>query len=470
MNADSEQASAGPNADLIVEAGCVVTVDAERRVLLDAAIAIRGTDIAAVGPRTEIGRVYTAARTIALPNAIATPGLIDAHTHPIDSLISGLCDDTPQVTRLRERVIPYEDGLDRDDAFVAAKISFIEMIRSGTTAFVDGAGPQPDAVAEAALDTGIRGVVTRKLTDVPGPFGGRVQPLGQALADAEETVERWQGAGGGLLRAAYDIDMPLVASDELMAAVAERARDRGVGVVSHLIGRRAPGEGAQPRNPDLARLERAGLLGPGLLLAHIGWVPENDVRLLAESGANIAHCPGSSFVGGNGWVAHGVIPDLVAAGANVALGTDAAIISRSLDLTRAMYLAACGHKDARQDPLIMGPHEVFEMATVNGARASGWGDRIGSIEAGRAADIAIFDASGPGWWPVPLGNPVPDLVYGGSGRDAHTVIVDGVVLLEDGRFPGEDLDALAREAAGASRRAYERLGIAPAPGWPARRA
>lgn len=470
MQADPAQTSGRPNADLIVETGCVITVDADRRVLFDAAIAIRGSDIAAVGPRAEIDRAYTAARTISLPNTIATPGLIDAHTHPIDSLISGLCDDTPQVVRLRDRVIPYEDGLDHDDAFVAAKVSFIEMIRSGTTAFIDGAGPQPDAIAEAALDTGIRGVVARKLADVPGPFGGRVQALGQALDEADETVERWQSAGGGLLRAAYDIDMPAVASDELMSAVAERARDRGVGVVSHLIGRRAPGDGAHPRNPDLARLQSAGLLGPELLLAHIGWVPEEDVRLLADSGTHIAHCPGSSFVGGNGWVAHGVIPDLVAAGANVALGTDAAIISRSLDLTRAMYVAACGHKDARQNPLIMSPYEVFEMATIRGAQAAGWGARTGSIAPGKAADIAIFDVSGPHWWPAPLGNPVPDLVYRGSGRDAHTVIVDGVVLLEGGRFPGEDLDALGREAAGASRRAYERLGVALVPGWPLRAA
>lgn len=443
--------------DLLITAGCIVTVDAERRILFDGAIAVEGSNIVAVGPRAELMDIFAPARHIDEPEGLVVPGFIDAHTHPIDSLIPGMCDDTPQFVRLSQRVIPYEDQLDDEDAFLAAKASFIEMIRHGTTTFVDGAGPQPDAIARAAIDTGIRGVITRKLTDVAGPFGGRVEALEDAIAGAEETVAKYRGGPDSLIRAAYNIDMPIVASDALLSRVAEASAARGVGVVSHLIGRQSL-ETTNSRNADIHRLQKANLLGPDLLLAHIGWIPKGDVELLAATDTQVAHCPGSSFVGGNGWVSHGVIPDLVAAGANVALGTDASIISRSLDMVRTMYLAACAHKDARQDPLIMNPFHVFEMATIGGARAARWSDRIGSLEAGKAADLAIFDISGPEWWPDPLGNAVPNLVYGGSGRDARTVVINGIVAMENRQFPQEDLQTLAKAVDKASRRALTRLG------------
>ncbi|MHA3795225.1 amidohydrolase family protein [Sphingomonas sp. YL-JM2C] len=453
--------------DLLITAGCIVTVDAERRIIHDGAIAVRGSDIVAVGPRDVILRGHRAGRTIDAPDGLVTPGLIDAHNHPVDYLIKGLCDDTPQMVRLRDRVIPYEDGLTEEEAYASSLGTFVEMIRLGTTCFVDAAGPRPSAIARAALDLGLRGIVTRKMADVPGPFGGVTEDSERAMNLAEETVERFHGAGGGLLRAGYDIDLPPVVSDRAAAFVRDRAAARDTTIVSHLIGRRAPpGEPEAARNADVERLERLGLLGPRMILAHIGWLPEGDVELLARSGTNIAHCPAASLVGGNGWAVHGVIADLAAAGANVVLGTDAAAISRFMDMVRIMQLTAGIHKESRRDPLIMNPHRVFEMATISAARAIGWRDRIGSIEAGKAADLVIFDTGNPHWWPDPFGNPVPDLVYGGSGRDARTVLVNGHVVMEDGVIAGADLrdiGGMVRRAAASCR---ARLGMAPSGRWP----
>lgn len=454
--------------DLLILAGCIVTVDAGRRVIRDGALAIEGTDIVAVGPRDDIVGAYAARRTIDASDSLVTPGLIDAHNHPIDYLLKGLCDDTPQLIRLRERVIPYEDHMTEDEAYASSLATFVEMIRLGTTCFFDAAGPHPAAIARAAEEIGIRGIVTRKLADVPGPFGGVVEDTEKAIALAEETVERFDGAAGGLLRAGYDLDLPQVVSDRAAEFVRERAAARGATIQSHLIGRRgAPGEPEVARNPDVARLERLGLLGPNLTLAHIGWIPPADVELLAATGTNVAHCPKASLVGGNGWMAHGVIPDLVAAGANVVLGTDAAAISRTMDIVRVMNAAAIVHKEVRRDPLIMNPHHVFEMATIQAARAMGWADRIGSLEPGKAADIAIFRTSEPHWWPDPFANPVPDLVYGGSGRDVHTVIINGRVVMEAGRIAGLDLVAVAGIVRSATKSCQGRLGMAPLGEWPA---
>ncbi|MDP9932785.1 5-methylthioadenosine/S-adenosylhomocysteine deaminase [Variovorax paradoxus] len=453
--------------DLLVTAGCIVTVDRDRRILRDGAIAINGSDIVAVGPRDVLVNQYVGRRRIDAPQGLVTPGLIDAHNHPVDYLIKGAVDDTPQMVRLRDRVVPYEDQLSEDEAYASSAATFIEMIRQGTTCFADGAGPHPGAVARAALDLGIRGIVARKLADVAGPFGGRLQDTDEAIALANDTVDRFHGAGNGRLRAWYDIDAPSVVSARLAEMVRDESRRRGVGVISHLVGRRAaPGQPEVTANAEIDHLERAGLLGPSTLLAHIGWIPPGDVERLLRTKTSIVHCPGSSLVGGNGWVAHGVIPELMAGGATMALGTDASIISRYLDMVRIMYVTAGAHKDARRDPLLMNPYRVFEMATLEGARAICWDERIGSLEVGKAADLVVFDTSSPHWWPEPFANPVPDLVYGGSGRDARTVVIDGKIVMEDGELLGIDVNAIGESVRKASHACFDRLGTRPSGRWP----
>jgi 5-methylthioadenosine/S-adenosylhomocysteine deaminase len=455
--------------DLLITAGCVVTVDKERRILRDAAIAVNHGDIKEIGSREQVASRYIARKHVDAPHGLVTPGFIDAHNHPVDYLVKGVIDDTPQIVRLRDRVIPYEDNLTEDEAYIASTATFVEMIRQGTTCFADGAGPHPDAVARAALDIGIRGIVVRKLADVAGPFGGSLFDTDEAIVLANETVDRFHGAGDGRIRAWYDLDAPSMASERLAGLVRDESRKRGVGVVSHLVGRRAPpGAPEVTANAEIAFLDRLGLLGPQTLLAHIGWIPRQDVARLVETQTGIVHCPSSSLGGGNGWVAHGVMPDLVDSGALIALGTDASIISRHLDMTRVMYAMACVHKEARRDPLIMGPYKVFEMATIDGARALHWEDRIGSLEVGKAADLAIFDTSSPHWWPDPFSNPVPDLVYGGSGRDARTVVINGKVVLEGGVLTGIDVEAIGCAVRGAASACYERLGLRPRGQWPNR--
>lgn len=463
MTQDSDKRSV----DILIIAGCIVTVDAERRIIRDGAIAIDGSDIVAVGPRAEITANFSGKKHIEAPAGLVTPGLIDSHNHPVDYLIKGLVDDTPQLIRLRDRVIPYEDAITDEEAYASACATYVEMLRLGTTCFVDGASPQPHAVARAAEELGIRGIVTYRVMDVAGPFGGHVDDTQTAIKRADEVVDRWHGAANGRLRACYDIDILPAVSDELATMVLDHAKARGVGIVSHFIGRQpAPGQPEMSTNPDIQRLKRLGLLGPHMMLAHIGWVPQADVDLLAETGTNIAHCPGSSLVGGNGWIAHGVIPDLVAAGAKVVLGTDAIAIARTQDMARMMQFAACTHKEVRRDPTIMNPHHVFEMATIKGAQAVGWDDRIGSLEVGKAADLVIFDTSGPHWWPEPFANPVADFVYGGSARDAQTVIVDGRILMDDGLLVDVDLDAIGKLVLQAKKTGFARHGFELAGGWP----
>lgn len=451
--------------DLIVAAGCVITMDDDRRILLDGAVAVRGQDIVAVGKASEIKRAWNAKRVVDLPDSVLTPGLIDIHNHPADFLPKGLIDDQQQAARLKNIIIPYEDGLTEDDVYVASVANFHAMIRHGTTTYLDAGSPHPSAVGLAVIHTGIRGTLASKTSDIVGPFGGEVQTTEGALALADKIFEEFHGASDGRVRVFFDIDQIAGASDALAKGIRDRSQRTGVGIVSHLVERRPEGDVSGFRNPNVKRLNDLGLIGPHMVLTHIGWLPEADVELIGKAGTNIAHCAAASLFGGNGWVSHGVIPELVEAGANIALGTDAVVISRFLDMLRLMHLTSVAHKDARRRPDLFPAHEVLEMVTLNAAKAMGLSDRIGSIEVGKAADLAVFDASE--WRPWAHANPVSDLVYSGAGSKVDLVVIDGKVVHEAGRYVYDfDIGAVLKRVDKAADAAVGRLGIKPTSRWP----
>lgn len=456
-------------ADLVITAGAVISMDRTRRIILDGAVAVIGQDIEAVGKRTEILAQYVSDRRLDRPNGVLTPGLIDAHVHTSGSyFVKGLCDELPQVQRLSERVIPHEAQLTEEESYTAALASFADMIRHGTTCFADSGGPRTAGTAQAALDIGIRGTVAPEAADQPGLFGGATSSTRDLLAETEEIMKRFHGAGSGRLRVSYNLAGPESVSDELVAGVVERAAHHDAGVLGHFVTPPPrPGQPEPPaRNANLQRYEALGVLGARTLLTHIGWLNEADIVRLAESGTCIAHCPSSALLGASGWVAHGVVPELVAAGANVVLGTDGPAISRFLDLVRVMHLAATTHKDVLRDPTVMGAHEVFEMGTVKAAAALRWSDRIGSIEPGKSADLTVFDATGFSWLPNRFGNPVADLIYAASGADAEMVIIDGNIVMEGKKLTTIDVEHLAVEVDRVGNKALDRLGFRPAPQWP----
>jgi 5-methylthioadenosine/S-adenosylhomocysteine deaminase len=452
-------------ADLVINAGHVITMDASRRIIRDGAVAICGQDIVAIGKASEIGLACSARRKIDLPNGVLTPGLIDIHNHPADYLPKGLIDDQPQVLRLKNIVIPYEDALTEDEVYVAAVANFHDMIRHGTTTYLDAGSPHPAAVGRAVLDTGIRGTLASKTADIVGPFGGRAQTTESALDLADKIFEDFHGAADGRIRVFFDIDQIGGASDALAVGIRDRAERNGVGIVTHLVERKPEGDVVGYRNPNVKRLAELGLIGPHMVLTHIGWLPDADVELIGKAGSNVAHCAAASLFGGNGWVAHGVIPDLAAAGANIALGSDAAVISRFLDMLRLMHLTSVSHKEARRRPDLFPAHEMLEMATLNAAKAMGLADRIGSLERGKAADLVVFDTSK--WQPWPQANPISDLVYGGSGSRVDLVLINGRIVHEAGHYVYDfDIASILARVDAVADAATGRLGLKPVCHWP----
>jgi 5-methylthioadenosine/S-adenosylhomocysteine deaminase len=456
--------------DLLVRGGTIATMDARRRLIGDGAVAITGATIVAVGKAADLEARFAPREVIDARSHLVTPGLIDAHNHPIHFASKGLADDLEYADRSHRHIWPYEMGLTEDEAHVNALATFAEGLRTGTTTFAAPGDLFPMAHARAAEELGVRACVARMAWDLhdPGAPPGTEDTTETALAKGEEVVQALRGRADGRLRGWFSLVRTWHVSDELCRRTKARADALGAGIHAHLNTMPYEQEQGLARwgMRSLARYERLGLLGPNLYLVHMGYTTVEEIPLLRQRDVKVVHCPSASMLGGFGCVAHGTIPDMVRAGVTVALGTDAGAISRFLDLVRVMYLAACAHKDARADPTVMGPHTAFEMATVAGARALLWDDQIGSLEPGKRADLVTFATDDLAWYPHPLRNPIANLVLSASGASCRTAVVDGRVLLRDGRLLTVDEPALREEVNRRQAAIFARLGFELTLRWP----
>lgn len=445
---------------LLIEAGCVVTMNCDREVLRNAAIVVAGGKTVAVGPADLCLKRFPEARRMDASGCLAVPGFVDTHHHPPHFLCKGLLDDIAIEERWATRLYPFEQSVTEEEAYWGAVGSFVEMVKSGTTCVADPGTRYPEAIRRAAETVGIRLVMSPLAVDAADPS----RPLGEGatrevLRSSCRFHDEFHGANNGLVKVYFGLWSPNSASDELVLGIAREAEKRGAGIHGHLATRPVDNDVSVARygRRCVSRYEALGVLGENFLAAHMGAIDEREVEYVVRSGMHVAHCPSASMLGGFGCIAHGKFPELIAAGANVTLGSDAAAISRFLDMPRIMHLAACGHKDARMDATLVGAGKAFEMATVDGADALMWSAEIGSIAEGKSADFALIDMSGWEWQPRPFSDPVSNLVYSSGGYRARSVMVAGRWIVQDGRATDiveeEVLAQIRRAAESACRRA-----------------
>ena len=366
----------------------MVTMDASRRVIEDGAIAIRGPRIEAVGSRTDLEPCYPDARRIDAPDGLITPGLIDAHNHPIHYLSKGLADDLELSHRSYERIWPLRGGAHRRGGLRQRARDLRRddpprhdvLLRPGQLPPRLGGPRRPG-------DRHPRHRHPRELGRRPTNCAARPpESTTDALERGEEVVERWNGAGAGRLRGWFSLVRPSHVTDELCRRTMERAEALGVGIHGHLTAsrtadvqtRRVVGHGSA-----VDRYRELGLLRRNLCLAHLGWIEPDEVAAPRRRRRQGGSLPvGEHARGLRGHRARHVPRDGRGRPDHRA-GSDAGAISRFLDLVRVMYLAACAHKDARIDPTAMGADTAFEMATIGRAARFSGSDRIGSLESGR---------------------------------------------------------------------------------------
>ncbi|MFI4986233.1 MAG: amidohydrolase family protein [Alphaproteobacteria bacterium] len=424
---------------LIEHADWVVTVDRRRRILTDGAIGIADGRIAFVGKTASLPADFAADEVIDGRGMLVLPGFVDTHVHNTQHLGRGLADECDLPTQLLERLYGYESVMTPDDAYWAARLCQLELIKAGTTCFLDPSSYYPAETARALGESGMRGIVSRTAFDVyRSPIGklpGRTmfrETLDEALARAEEAVATHHNSHGGRVKAWFALRILSGCSDELCRQIRRLADKHKVGIVMHASESRDEVVGMRLTSglSDVERLEALGVLGPDMVMIHMGWASPAEIALAHKHGFKISFTPSTSYRLGMGDTAYGHFPEMAALGITVSLSCNSAMSSNFLDMVRLMNLGAGAMRSIRLSAFIFPPEQMIEMATINGAASIDMMDDIGSLEAGKKADVALFDTRRPDW--RPLLNPLSNLVHSARGG-AHTVIVDGKVLMSAGR-------------------------------------
>jgi len=408
--------------DLIITGGTVVTMDAARHIYNDGAVAVRGDSIVAAGSRTGIASRYDAARTIDARGEIVMPGLINGHAHAAMSLFRGLADDVSLNDWLQKYIFPAEArNVTPDFVTWGTRLGVLEMLRGGITTYADMYYFE-DEVARATKAAGMRGVLGETIIDFPAPDNKSVP---QALAYTEKYIQQWQG--DPLITPAIAPHSIYTCSTKTLQQVAAVAHKYHAPILIHLA--EAPFEGEQSRAKyglsPTAYLENIGVLGPDITAAHCVWVDTGDIKLLASRDVGCVHNPSSNMK-----LASGASPvvDLIAGGVAVGLGTDGAASNNDLDMFEEMDIAAKLQKLVRMDPRALPAEQVVAMATINGARALHMEKQIGSLEAGKKADVILIRADAP--HATPMYNVYSQLVYALKASDVDTVIVGGKIVMQ----------------------------------------
>jgi len=412
--------------DLIVSGGTVVTMDAQRRVIADGAVAVRGDSIVAVGSSLEIEARFEAAKKIDARGTIVMPGLINGHAHAAMSLFRGIADDLSLDDWLRKYIFPAEArNVNEDFVLWGTRLGILEMLRGGITTYADMYYFE-DAVARVTKEAGMRGVLGETIIDFPAPDN---KTLADAYAYTQKFLDHWKG--DPLITAAAAPHSIYTCSEKTLQGSAALARRNGAPILIHIA--EAPFELEQSLAKHgltpVAYLERAGILGPDVVGAHCIWVDAGDISILAHFNVGCIHNPSSNMK-----TAAGVMPvvDMLAASEAIGLATDGAASNNNLDLFEEMDLAAKLQKIARRDPRALPAQQVVEMATITGARALHMEKNIGSLEAGKKADLIVVDTGAP--HAVPMYNAYSEIVYALKASDVRTVVIAGKIVMEDRRM------------------------------------
>ena len=407
-------------ADLAITHAYVVTMDSARHIHEDGAVVIRDGRILAVGP-TSIAANYRAARTINAAGDIVMPGMVNTHTHVSMTVFRGLGDDVPD--RLTRYIFPLEKKLvDREIVYWGALHGMVEMVQGGVTTIADMYYFE-DEVARAARRIGMRGVLGETVVNFPAPdakeaYGG--------IQYARKFIDDFRG--DRLVTPAFAPHAPYTVDAEHLRQIQKEADAQNIPILMHVA--EMADEVASIRKDfnktPVEYLDSIGLLTARLVAAHCIFTTDSDIALLKAREVGIGHNIVSNIKAGKGVAPAG---KMFSAGARIGLGTDGAMSGNTLDLIGQMGYVAKVHKLASLDRNVMPAIQVVEMATMGGARALHMEDRIGSLEAGKLADVVVLDHTATTM--TPFYDVYSTLVYATSARDVRTTIIQGKVIMED---------------------------------------
>jgi cytosine/adenosine deaminase-related metal-dependent hydrolase len=454
-----------------------VTVDTRRRIITNAAILIENNHIAAIGKAIEIIRKYPQAKKLDGQGMFALPGLIDTHAHSPQALLRSAADDLPWRPYLEDFIWPLQGAYTPETAEISMRLCLLEMMKSGTTCFVDPLVHSRydfNRLAQTVLDMGMRSVMAKMVMDQAVLAQqaqiideGMLETEERSLAAAADAIEKWHGAGDGRLQVWYGPRVPrepaIACSPDFYRRISALARDYGVGITMHLAGEKEdlPFFKREYNCKPVEFIHSYHLTGPNVLIAMGVHISEEEIPILADTGTRVAHCPQANMKMASG-IAR--VPQMRSAGVIVGLGTDSGANNNSHDMIREMKAASLLHNITNMDARALTIEETIEMATIEGARAIGREQDLGSLETGKQADIILIDLHKP--HTTPLLDPLANLVYAGHGGDVDTVIVAGKILMQGRKVLVADEEKILTDAETAGHGLLKQTGLRVAPDWP----
>jgi 5-methylthioadenosine/S-adenosylhomocysteine deaminase len=439
--------------DILITNATIVTLNSRREILYDSALAITGDTITDIGPSPALETKYPdRVKRIDGRGKAVFPGLINTHNHLFQTLLKGLGDDMVLSGWLKEMTFPSAVHLTDEACYYGAMIGCLDGFHSGTTTMLDYHYPHPenghdDAIIKCFRELGLRGILGRGYMDAGIDHGvqpGIIQDVKTIERDARRLLETWHDKDNGRIRV-WLAPAAVWSNSEESLLMTRRLRDEyHTGVTIHIsetpFDRQASVDlhGA----PDIDVCERLGLMGPELLMVHCVHLTPRDIRMTKYHGAKVSYNPVSNM-----YLSSGVapIPALIEAGVPVGLATDGAGSNNSNDMLEAMKFAVLLQKVHSADPTVLTAEKILEAATIDGARCLGIEDKTGSLETGKKADLFVFNPFRSAK-AVPMHHPVSTLVYSSSGANVETLIIDGRIVMEDGKVTVVDENAILKKA------------------------
>ncbi|MBA2944144.1 amidohydrolase [Paenibacillus sp. CGMCC 1.16610] len=417
--------------------GTIMTMNATNQIFKPGYVYLEHDVIVEVGAWSEDGRMdglkAEAAYVYDAKGKVVIPGIINGHTHLFQTFMRGVSDHSPLAQWLKEIIWPMSLAMEPEDFYLAALIGCIENLKSGATYIMDHhyihTYPENDAsVLRAMVDSGIRGHLARGGSDLAGEVRLR-ETEEQIFGATDRLLDEWEGAASGRIRIALGPLNLYGCSRGYLERAAVFSRDR------HLISHVHVAETSEQIDTTMARyglrnlelLNEVGLLGEQTQVVHGVWLDDGELAMISDQGASVIHCPVSNM-----YLASGVarVPEMLSMGINVALGTDGPGSNNCQDNLEVLKFTACLHKVNELDATLLPPMDVLRMATVNGAKAVGRSDELGSLEPGKKADLVAVDMMKAHISPVHRASSA--LVYNANGNDVDLVIVGGNVVVDKG--------------------------------------
>ncbi|MBS7635135.1 amidohydrolase [Candidatus Bathyarchaeota archaeon] len=444
--------------DLAILGGTIVTMGS-RGIIRDGAVVVESDTIIDVGRSDEIKRKYPRYERIDAGGKIVIPGLINAHQHAAMSLLRGYADDYPLREWLENWVWPFERHMTGYDIYVGALLTAVESIMGGTTTVNTMYHYLEDYnEAMAFAEVGLRGIIGHVC------FSWRKDHDRKAL---EELARKWHGKVNGTIRVSVDPHAPYTVDPEYMRKLRAITSDLNEKYASsskpiiwhtHLAetedeARKTEGSfGVTFKNGIIDYMNSLGVLGGDVVAAHCVHLTRRDMETLKMRKVKVAHNPISNLK-----LASGVspVPELLNSDVTVALGTDSPCSNNSADMFEVMKFTALLHKGVNKNPTLLPAEQVLRMATIDGAKALLWDHEIGSIEAGKKADLAILNFKKPHLWP--LYSEVSHLIYAVKASDVETVIINGRIIMEDREIKTVRVEEVMERAEKAREKLLERL-------------